>query len=130
MQLMREHPLIGYQMLKGLDFLESSLPGVRHHHEHWDGSGYPDGLRGEGIPLAVRILTVADTLDAMTSDRPYRLALSYPAAVRWIEAGAGKQFDPAVVRALRSRRGAIGTLLRVMGKRKATLVEALEEPAI
>src|SRR6202022_1964105 len=74
---MRAHPVIGYEMLKGLHVLESSLDGVRHHHEHWDGSGYPDGVKGEEIPVAVRILTVADALDALTSDRPYRVPMSF-----------------------------------------------------
>jgi putative nucleotidyltransferase with HDIG domain len=127
---MREHPVIGYEMLKGLHFLESSLDGVRHHHEHWDGSGYPDGVKGEDIPLAVRILTVADALDALTSDRPYRMARSFSAAVRTIEAGAGNQFDPAVIRALRSRRAAIAALLTVMGKPRTMALEVLKEPAI
>jgi putative nucleotidyltransferase with HDIG domain len=127
---MREHPVIGYEMLKGLHFLESSLEGVRHHHEHWDGSGYPDGVAGEDIPLAVRILTVADALDALTSDRPYRMAMSFSAAVRTIEAGARKQFDPVVISALRSRSGAIAALLMVMGKPRAMSLEILKEPAI
>jgi putative nucleotidyltransferase with HDIG domain len=127
---MREHPVIGFEMLKGLHFLESSLEGVRHHHEHWDGSGYPDGVKGENIPLAVRILTVADALDALTSDRPYRVAMSFRAAVRTIEAGAGYQFDPAVIRALRSRSAAIAALLTVMGKPRAMPLEALKEPAV
>ena len=126
---MREHPVIGYEMLKGLHFLESSLEGVRHHHEHWDGSGYPDGVKGENIPLAVRILTVADALDALTSDRPYRVAMSFPAAVRTIEAGAAHQFDPAVVRALRSRSASIAALLTVMGKPRAMSLEVIKEPA-
>ena len=127
---MREHPVIGYEMLKGLHFLESSLDGVRHHHEHWDGSGYPDGVRGEDIPLAVRILTVADALDALTSDRPYRVAMSFSEAVRRIESGAGNQFDPAVIRALRSRSAAIAALLLVMGKPRAVPLEVLKEPAV
>jgi len=127
---MREHPVIGYEMLKGLHFLESSLDGVRHHHEHWDGSGYPDGVKGEDIPLAVRILTVADALDALTSDRPYRVAMSFPEAVRRIETGAGNQFDPAVIRALRSRSAAIAALLLVMGKPHAVPLEVLKEPAV
>jgi putative nucleotidyltransferase with HDIG domain len=127
---MREHPVIGYEMLKGLHFLESSLEGVRHHHEHWDGSGYPDGVKGNDIPPAVRILTVADALDALTSDRPYRVAMSFPDAVRRIEAGAGQQFDPAVIRALRSRRAAIAALLLVMGKPRAAPLELLKEPAV
>jgi putative nucleotidyltransferase with HDIG domain len=127
---MREHPVIGYEMLRGLHFLESSLDGVRHHHEHWDGSGYPDGVKGEAIPLAVRILTVADALDALTSDRPYRVAMSLPIAVRTIEGGSGYQFDPSVVRALRSRSAAIAALLTVMGKHHAMPLQVLREPAL
>jgi putative nucleotidyltransferase with HDIG domain len=127
---MRAHPVIGYEMLKGLHFLESSLSGVRHHHEHWDGSGYPDQLSGEDIPAAVRILTVADALDALTSDRPYRAAMSFSAAVATIEAGVGIQFDPAVIRALRSHGAAIAALLTVMGKPRAVPSDMLKEPAI
>ena len=127
---MREHPVIGYEMLKGLHFLESSLEGVRHHHEHWDGGGYPDGVKGEDIPLAVRILTVADALDALTSDRPYRTAMSFLDAVHRIEAGAGNQFDPAVIRALRSRSAAIAALLLVMGKPRAVPLDVVKEPAV
>ena len=130
MEAMREHPVIGYEMLRGLHFLESSLDGVRHHHEHWDGTGYPDGVKGEGIPLAVRILTVADALDALTSDRPYRNAMGFPDAVGRIEAGAGKQFDPAVVHALRSRGEAIAGLLAVMGKPRAMPRQMLKEPVV
>ena len=127
---MRAHPVIGYEMLKGLHFLESSLSGVRHHHEHWDGSGYPDGLSGEAIPLAVRILTVADALDALTSDRPYRAAMSFTAAMATIEGGAGIHFDPAVIRALRAHAAAVAALLTVMGKPGAMSSELLKEPAI
>jgi HD-GYP domain-containing protein (c-di-GMP phosphodiesterase class II) len=127
---MRAHPVIGYEMLKGLHFLESSLSGIRHHHEHWDGTGYPDGLSGEGIPPAVRILTVADALDALTSDRPYRSAMSFPAAVATLESGAGIQFDPAVIRALRSHSAAIAGLLTVMGKPRAMPSDMVKEPAI
>jgi putative nucleotidyltransferase with HDIG domain len=129
MEAMREHPVIGYKMLKGLHFLEPSLTGIRHHHEHWDGTGYPDGLRGDAIPVAVRILTVADALDALTSDRPYRRALSFSAAMRAIEAGGGKHFDPAVIRALRSR-GVEIALLTLTVKPRAKTFEVLEEPAI
>jgi putative nucleotidyltransferase with HDIG domain len=129
MAAMREHPVIGYEMLRGLHFLESSLDGVRHHHEHWDGSGYPDGINGNVIPLAVRILTVADALDALTSDRPYRLARSLAAAVTSIAASAEKQFDPDVVRALVSRGDAIAALLMDMGKPHTMPVEPLKEPA-
>jgi putative nucleotidyltransferase with HDIG domain len=130
MEAMREHPVIGYEMLKGLHFLEPSLSGVRHHHEHWDGTGYPDGLKGEDIPLAVRILTVADALDALTSDRPYRTAMSFSAALHTIDDGAGTHFDPAVIRALHSGRGAIAALLTVMGKARAMPLDVLKEPAV
>jgi putative nucleotidyltransferase with HDIG domain len=128
-EAMREHPVIGYEMLRGLHFLESSLDGIRHHHEHWDGAGYPDGVKGEAIPLGVRILTIADALDALTSDRPYRAAMSFADAVARLEAGAGQQFDPTVVRALRSRGEAIASLLAVMGKLHAMPLQLLKEPA-
>jgi ribonuclease P protein subunit RPR2 len=72
---------------------------VRHHHERWDGSGYPDGLQGEQIPLAARVFAVADTLDALTTDRPYRAAVSWDQARTEIRKGAGTQFDPAVIAA-------------------------------
>ena len=74
-------------------------PWIRHSHENFDGSGYPDGLSGESIPLASRILLVADAFDAMTSDRPYREALSVEAAVDQLRRNAGRQFDPACVEA-------------------------------
>jgi putative nucleotidyltransferase with HDIG domain len=127
---MRQHPVIGYEMLKGLDFLQPSLAGVRHHHEHWNGAGYPDGLKGDDIPLAVRILTVADALDALTSDRPYRSALSLSAAMGTIEAGSETQFDPAVIRALGSRGEVIAALLNAMGKLRAKPGDVIEVPAI
>jgi ribonuclease P protein subunit RPR2 len=75
---------------------------VRHHHERWDGSGYPDGLAGPEIPLAARVFAVADTLDALTTDRPYRDACSLPYAREVIAAAADTQFDPAVVEAFLS----------------------------
>jgi len=117
---MREHPRIGYEMLKGLRFLQPSLPGVLYHHERWDGAGYPTGLMGTAIPLPVRILAVADVFDAMTSDRPYHQGLTYDAASAAIRIEAGLQFDPDVVTAFLSRRAAIEALLRRMGKIGAT----------
>jgi putative nucleotidyltransferase with HDIG domain len=109
---MREHPVIGHQMLKDVAFLHSSLSGIRHHHERWDGEGYPDTLSGETIPLQVRILSVADVFDALTSDRPYRPAMSVAEATEIIEREAGRQFDPAVVAAFKARLGAIVAILR------------------
>jgi response regulator RpfG family c-di-GMP phosphodiesterase len=101
-RLMQTHTLLGEQMLGGIAFFEGeALTVVRSHHERWDGKGYPDGIAGEEIPLGARIFAVADTLDAMTSDRPYRAALDWSTAEAEIAALAGKQFDPVVVGAFR-----------------------------
>jgi putative nucleotidyltransferase with HDIG domain len=113
---MREHSRIGHDMLKGLRFLRPSLPGVLHHHERWDGGGYPAGLTGTAIPLLVRIISVADVFDALTSDRPYRHGLSFEAATAAIRHDAGRKFDPDVVSAFVARRPIIEALLRKMGK--------------
>jgi ribonuclease P protein subunit RPR2 len=97
---MQEHTVIGERMLAGIPFLEGEgLRVVRSHHERWDGGGYPDGLAGRRIPLAARAFAVADALDAMTSDRPYRRALDWEAARAEILAQSGRQFDPQVVAA-------------------------------
>jgi HD-GYP domain-containing protein (c-di-GMP phosphodiesterase class II) len=93
-EVMRTHPVVGEGMLRGMEFLAPALPIIRHHHERWDGSGYPDGLAGERIPRGARIVAVCDAFDAMTSDRPYRRALDSTAACRELLAQAGKQFDP------------------------------------
>ena len=98
-ETMRRHPVIGSYILDELDLPEHAKAMVRHHHERFDGTGYPDGLAGEDIPLAARILTVADTIDAMTTDRPYRKALSMQVARAEIAAKAGTQFCPRVVAA-------------------------------
>jgi len=94
---MKLHPEIGHRILSGILFLERSLPIVLSHQERYDGSGYPRGLRGEEIPLGARIFAVVDTLDAMTSDRPYRRALTYEHAREEIIRNRGIQFDPRVV---------------------------------
>jgi putative nucleotidyltransferase with HDIG domain len=96
------HPLLGCQILEGIDFLGEAKAVVRSHHERWDGQGYPDGLAGEDIPLAARVFAVADTLDALTTDRPYRRGESLREAREVIAAGAGTQFDPQVVEAFRT----------------------------
>ncbi|HEX2234650.1 MAG TPA: HD-GYP domain-containing protein [Actinomycetota bacterium] len=92
--VMRSHPEIGERMLQGIDFLSSALPIVRHHHERWDGGGYPDGVRGPDIPVGARIVAVCDAFDAMTSTRPYRPAMPLGAACEELMRGAGRQFDP------------------------------------
>lgn len=94
---MRDHPLIGVQIVSAMDFLQPAVSVIKHHHERWDGKGYPDGLAGEDIPLAARIFSVADTLDAMVTDRPYRNGLDFDVAVEEIHRCAGTQFDPLVV---------------------------------
>jgi ribonuclease P protein subunit RPR2 len=99
--LMVKHPEIGSEILRHIDFLDEAKAVVRHHHERWDGQGYPDGLEGDAIPLAARVFAVADALDALTTDRPYRPASSFADARREVERGAGSQFDPVVVAAYR-----------------------------
>ncbi len=99
--VMREHPARGRYLLSGIKFLEGGLDIVYSHHERWDGKGYPQGLSGEGIPLGARIFAVGDTLDAMTSDRPYRKALPYEEARSEILMNSGIQFDTAVVKVFR-----------------------------
>jgi putative nucleotidyltransferase with HDIG domain len=112
---MQKHPLIGVDMLKGIDFLDPVLPLIRHHHERWDGNGYPDQLRADEIPLGSRILAVADALDAMTSDRPYRAARTFEYAKGEILKGSATHFDPEVVTAFIKSQVAIEDLLRDSG---------------
>jgi putative nucleotidyltransferase with HDIG domain len=98
--VMRTHPEIGEHILRPIQSLHAILPIVRHHHERWDGTGYPDGLSGRGIPLGARIVAVSDAYQAMTEDRPYRAALSTAEARDELEAGDGTQFDADCVKAL------------------------------
>jgi putative nucleotidyltransferase with HDIG domain len=97
--LMRRHPVIGAQIVAPFDFLATAAPLIRHHHERADGSGYPDGLRGEAIPSGACIIAVADVYDALTSDRPYRAALSPQRALEYLSAEAGRTLDARVVAA-------------------------------
>lgn len=96
---MRAHALIGADLVAPLARSKSLVPAIRHHHEWWDGTGYPDGLAGTDIPLAPRIIAVCDSWDAMTCDRPYRQALGAQHAAVELRDGAGVQWDPAVVNA-------------------------------
>jgi HD-GYP domain-containing protein (c-di-GMP phosphodiesterase class II) len=97
--LVARHPVIGSEILRDVDFLGEGKLVVRHHHERWDGSGYPDHLAGPDIPLSARVFAVADALDALTTDRPYRRAAGWDAARREILSSAGSHFDPDVVAA-------------------------------
>ena len=110
---MQTHTVLGEQMLGGVGFLRGrGLKIVRSHHERWDGAGYPDGLAGEAIPLGARIFAVADTLDAITSDRPYRRAREWSEAKAEIARQAGRQFDPRTVGALFDRDDALREIHR------------------
>jgi ribonuclease P protein subunit RPR2 len=97
--LMERHTVIGAEILRGIDFLGEAKCVVRFHHERWDGTGYPDRLAGEEIPLCARVFAVADALDALTTERPYRSASTFAVARGIIREGAGTQFDPGVVAA-------------------------------
>ena len=96
---MREHPMHGQQILRGIEFLQGAARVVAQHHEKWDGTGYPLGLRAEEIDINARIFAVADAFDAITSDRVYRRGKSYEAAAQELDDWAGRQFDPKVVAA-------------------------------
>ncbi len=100
---MKTHPIVGAEILKQVDFPYPVVPIVRAHHEKWDGSGYPDGLAGESIPIGARILAAVDYLDALASDRQYRRAMSLTDAMAKLSLEAGKSFDPRVVSALAIR---------------------------
>jgi putative nucleotidyltransferase with HDIG domain len=102
---MAEHAVSGVELVQGIDFLAGSVDGIAHHHERFDGLGYPAGLKGEAIPLAARLVAVADTFDTLTTSRPYRASVEVNTALEEITARAGTQFDPAVVDALRRALG-------------------------
>jgi response regulator RpfG family c-di-GMP phosphodiesterase len=107
-RLIETHTVVGEQMLEGVSFMSPEcLAIIRSHHERWDGMGYPDRLAGDGISLGARVFAVADALDAITSDRPYRHQQPWAFAVDEIVAESGKQFDPEVVDAFRERDGAL-----------------------
>jgi response regulator RpfG family c-di-GMP phosphodiesterase len=93
----QEHPLIGVKIIEGGIFFKDEIPMIRHHHERFDGSGYPDGLVGENIPFEARIISIVDAFDAMSSLRPYRREMSQEDALVEMEKGKGKQFDPKIL---------------------------------
>ncbi len=96
-QYIQEHPLIGVKIVEGVEFFKDKIPMIRHHHEHYDGNGYPDGLAGEAIPLEARIISLPDAFDAMTSTRPHRNIMPLQNVLAELEKFKGKQFDPKVL---------------------------------
>jgi putative nucleotidyltransferase with HDIG domain len=98
-QIMRQHPTYAYNLLAGISYLRDDLDIPYCHHEKWDGTGYPRGLKGEEIPLSARIFAIADVYDALTSNRPYRQAWTIERTVEYLQAEAGSHFDPQVVEA-------------------------------
>jgi putative nucleotidyltransferase with HDIG domain len=96
-QYIQEHPWIGAKIVEGIDFFKDKIPMIRHHHEHFNDSGYPDGLIGEDIPLEARIITIPDAFDAMTSLRPHCKALPLQDVLIELEKGKGRQFDPKIL---------------------------------
>ncbi|MEA1995119.1 MAG: HD domain-containing protein [Campylobacterota bacterium] len=96
--IMKLHPVFSYEILKDMDTLKPVLGGIRAHHERWDGTGYPDGLKGKEIPIGGRILAMADAFDAITTDRPYRKAMTLSEAEKELTRNAGIQFDPEIVK--------------------------------
>ena len=97
---MKQHPTSALHVLSQIHSISDATPAILHHHEHFDGSGYPDGLAGDDIPIASRILLVTDAFDAMTTDRPYRKAMSVETAIKELRDNSGSQFDPDTVEAL------------------------------
>ncbi|MEN6299937.1 MAG: HD domain-containing phosphohydrolase [Anaerolineaceae bacterium] len=96
-EIMKKHPITGAEMIKDIPYLITAIPVIRHHHERWDGTGYPDQLAGYDIPLSARIVAIADGFDAMTIDRPYRQRYTLEEAAQEIEKCSGSQFDPSIV---------------------------------
>lgn len=112
-EILKRHPRLGALIVGGVQGMEHILDIVQHHHERWDGRGYPDELKGEEIPVMGRLVAIADTFSAMTTDRPYRKGMDYKTALREIKANIGTQFDPtladAFLKAVEKKRAA-GTL--------------------
>lgn len=125
-EIMKRHTIMGFEIVRQVKQLADALPGIRWHHESLNGKGYPDGLRGDELPLMVRIIAVADTFDAVTTDRPYQAGRDFPSALEILRKHAGSKYDPIVVDALCSayQKGE----LRKYEVRRATIAAAPEVP--
>jgi HD-GYP domain-containing protein (c-di-GMP phosphodiesterase class II) len=127
---MNRHPEAGYSMLSGIPYLREEIQIVICHQEKWDGSGYPHGLRGEEIPIGARLFSIADTFDALTSDRPYRQGCSYEEARKIIEEETSKQFDPRAVAAFLDIPAEEWMQIRTQVMKETSLRRKLKEPAL
>jgi putative two-component system response regulator len=121
---MKRHPIVGAELVKNIDYLAPAIPVIRHHHERWDGKGYPDGLAREQIPLMARVVAVADALDAMTSPRAYRTPARARQAYDEIVACAGSFYDPTIVQAFQNAWGKILPLMKEL----LNMTEGAESP--
>jgi len=111
-EIIKQHAVKGAQVVEGIRFLKDVREIILYHQERYDGKGYPKGLRGKEIPLLARIVAVADTFDAMTSDRPYSRRMSFHDAIDELDRNAGTQFDPDIVAAFLKYRGSIGKIAK------------------
>lgn len=96
-KIMKLHPNIGAKIVEGIPFLQDTIPLIRHHQERWDGTGYPDGLAGEEIPILARMFSIVDAFDALTSNRPYRVKISIAETLQYLNEQSGILFDPYIV---------------------------------
>jgi putative nucleotidyltransferase with HDIG domain len=126
--IMETHPVKSAELVQNVSTLKDIVPAVRHHHENWDGSGYPDGLAEEEIPLFARIIMVCDTIDAMTTDRPYRKAMTEDDVRRELLRMRGRQFDPALCDALLSG-NTLSTLIASANDRRTPVRRVTPERA-
>ena len=110
LKAIQQHPVMGAAIVGAVPGFAETLDAVRHHHERWDGKGYPSGLRGAEIPLIARLMAVADAYSAMTTDRPYRNGMTEAAALAILQDGAGTQWDPACVEAFLNTRSTVKAL--------------------
>lgn len=118
-EIIKTHPVEGYNIIKNVDYFDEIKYGIKHHHEHWDGSGYPDGLIGDEIPLLAQIISIADVYDALTSDRAYRTGVSHEEAFEYIVSQSGVLFNPLIVQAFIERSSDIKMMLH---RRKCEVV--------
>jgi hypothetical protein len=113
---MREHPVKGYEIARRIEILHPIMAAVRNHHERWDGTGYPDRMKGEDIPLAARIVAIADAYDAMATDRPYKAGLPLAECERLLRKNAGTMFDPALIELFIARTTTSGAIYDDVGR--------------